>query len=198
MAIWREVPVLHPVCRERACDKDALPLLSNPRKPRLKLQKANATQGRWVPHRFKYEGDMTLAKLTSAAALIGLGLLAAGPGLAAGDAAKGEKTFAKCKACHAIVDASGTKVVKGGAIGPNLFGVVGRTMGTYPDYGYGDSMIAAGAAGGVWTEELIAEYVVDPSAFLKKQLSDDAAKGKMAFKLKDGGADVAAYLATFN
>lgn len=115
----------------------------------------------------------------------------------AGDPAAGEKDFAKCKACHAIVDASGTVVVKGGKIGPNLFGVVGRTMGTYPDFAYGESLVAAGVAGGVWTEELIAEYVADPSAFLKAQTGDDAAKGKMAFKLKDGGADVAAYLATF-
>lgn len=115
----------------------------------------------------------------------------------AGDPAAGEKDFAKCKACHAIVDASGTVVVKGGKIGPNLFDVVGRTMGTYPDFAYGESLVAAGVAGGVWTEELIAEYVADPSAFLKAQTGDDAAKGKMAFKLKDGGADVAAYLATF-
>ena len=70
-------------------------------------------------------------------------------------------------------------------------------MGSFPDYAYGDSMKAAGVAGGVWTEDLIAEYVVDPSAFLQKQLNDPAAKGKMAFKLKTGGADVAAYLATF-
>ena len=138
---------------------------------------------------------MKLVTLTATLSL--LGALAAGPVLAAGDAAAGEKTFAKCKACHAIVDPSGAALVKGGKIGPDLWGVVGRTMGTYPDFDYGDSMVAAGAAGGVWTEELIAEYVVDPSAFLKKQLNDDGAKGKMAFKLKTGGEDVAAYLATF-
>jgi cytochrome c len=128
---------------------------------------------------------------------VALALLAAQPSLAAGDAAAGEKDFGKCKACHSIVDASGTVVVKGGAIGPNLFGVVGRTMGSFPGYAYGDSMKAEGAAGGVWTEDLIAAYVVDPSAFLQKQLNDPAAHGKMAFKLKEGGADVAAYLATF-
>ena len=139
---------------------------------------------------------MTLVKLTTALGLIGFGLLTAGPSLA-GDAAAGEKIFGKCKACHSIVDASGTVVVKGGMIGPDLFAVVGRTMGTFPDYAYGDSMKAAGVAGGIWTEDLIAEYVVDPSAFLQKTLNDPKAHGKMAFKLKTGGADVAAYLATF-
>ena len=146
--------------------------------------------------RSQEKGDMTLLKLTTALGLIGFFLLTAGPSLA-GDAAAGEKIFGKCKACHAIVDTSGTAVVKGGKIGPNLSGVVGRTMGSYPDFAYGESMIAAGVAGGVWTEDLIAEYVVDPSVFLEKTLNDPKARGKMAFKLKTGGADVAAYLATF-
>ncbi len=125
-----------------------------------------------------------------------LAMLAATPSLA-GDAAAGEKLFSKCKACHAITDASGADLVKGGKVGPNLFGVVGRTMGGLEGYAYGESLVAAGAAGNSWTEELIAEYLVDPTAFLKKLLADDAAKAKMAFKLKDGGADIAAYLATF-
>jgi cytochrome c len=138
------------------------------------------------------------ALLTAAPALLAaaLALLTAAPALA-GDPAAGEKTFSKCKACHSVIDPTGATLVKGGKIGPDLWGVVGRTMGSFPDYEYGASMKAAGAAGGVWTEDLIATYVVDPSAFLQKQLNDPAAKGKMAFKLKDGGADVAAYLATF-
>jgi cytochrome c len=125
-----------------------------------------------------------------------LALFAASPSLA-GDPAAGEKLFTKCKACHSIIDASGAVVVKGGAVGPNLFGVVGRQMGSFAGFAYGDSMKAAGAAGNSWTEEQIATYVVDPSAFLQTLLNDPAAKGKMTFKLKDGGADVAAYLATF-
>jgi cytochrome c len=141
---------------------------------------------------------MTLPRITAlTAALTGLALLAAAPSLAAGDAAAGEKDFAKCKACHSIVDPSGNAIVKGGKVGPDLWGVVGRTMGSAEGFAYGDSMKAAGAAGNVWTEDMIAEYVVDPTAFLQKLLNDPAAKGKMAFKLKDGGADVAAYLATF-
>lgn len=41
------------------------------------------------------------------------------------DAAKGEKEFNKCKACHMIASDSET-IVKGGKIGPNLHGVIGR------------------------------------------------------------------------
>ena len=50
----------------------------------------------------------------------------AAPALASGDAAKGESDFKKCKACHAIVADDGTEIVKGGKVGPNLYGVVGR------------------------------------------------------------------------
>ena len=118
------------------------------------------------------------------------------PALAAGDAAKGESDFKKCKACHSIVKDDGTAVVKGGKTGPNLFGVIGRTAGTAADFKYGDSIVAAGAAGLVWDEALIATYVADPTAFLKDKTGDAASKSKMTFKLAKGGEDVAAYLAT--
>lgn len=123
-------------------------------------------------------------------------LALATPALAAGDAAKGESDFKKCKACHSIIKADGTAVVSGGKVGPNLFGVIGRTAGTLADFKYGDSIVAAGAAGLVWDEALIATYVADPTAFLKEKTGDAAAKSKMAFKLPKGGEDVAAYLAS--
>ena len=44
----------------------------------------------------------------------------------AGDAAKGESEFKKCKARHAVISPYGTEIVKGGKTGPNLFGVIGR------------------------------------------------------------------------
>lgn len=112
----------------------------------------------------------------------------------AGDAAAGEKAFAKCKACHAIVKPDGTAVVKGGKVGPNLFGVVGRTAATYPDFKYGQGILDVGAAGLVWDEALIAEYVVDPTKFIEGHGGTE--KSKMTFKLAKGGEDVAAYLAT--
>jgi cytochrome c len=132
--------------------------------------------------------------LTTAAALLALSTAA----FADGDAADGEKDFKKCKSCHAITDPDGEDIVKGGKTGPNLWGVIGRQAGTEPEFEgkYGDSLVAAGEAGLVWTEELLTEYSHDPKAFLQDYLEDDKAKSKMTFKLKDS-EDVAAYLATF-
>lgn len=112
------------------------------------------------------------------------------------DAAKGESEFKKCKACHMIVADDGTEIQKGGKVGPNLYGVVGRPVASYPDFKYGDGILAAGAVGLTWDEAMIAEYVVDPGKWLQANSGDPKAKSKMAFKLAKGGADVAAYLAS--
>ena len=114
----------------------------------------------------------------------------------AGDAALGEADFKKCKACHSIIGADGTEIVKGGKTGPNLFGVIGRQIGSYPDFKYGDSIVAAGADGSVWDEASVAVYLVDPPKFLQEKTGDAKAKSKMTFKLAKGGEDMAAYLAT--
>ena len=114
----------------------------------------------------------------------------------AGDAAKGEADFKKCKSCHAITAADGSEIVKGGKTGPNLFAVVGRQIGSVADFKYGESMVAAGADGTLWDEASIAAYVVDPAKWLQDKTGDAAAKSKMTFKLASGGEDLAAYLAT--
>lgn len=130
--------------------------------------------------------------LTATAALLAL----AAPALAAGDAAKGEKQFNKCKSCHMLETAEGEAIVKGGKVGPNLYGVIGRAAASVEGFRYGDSIAAAGAAGLVWDEENLATYVADPTAFLRETLGDDSARSKMSFKLRKGGEDVAAYLAS--
>ncbi|MEP2639454.1 cytochrome C [Roseobacter sp.] len=119
----------------------------------------------------------------------------AAPAFAEGDAAAGEKTFNQCKSCHMIVADDGTEVVKGGRTGPNLYGVIGRVAGS-SDFRYGDDIVAAGEAGLVWDETNLAEYAADPRSFLRTYLDDSKAKSRMAFKLRKGGADVAAYLAS--
>ena len=133
---------------------------------------------------------MQFVKLTLAAA--GLAIIAS-TGFA-GDAAKGETVFKKCKACHKIGE--GAK----NATGPQLNNVIGRAAGSEADYKYSPSMIAAGAAGLVWTEDLVADYLEDPKAFLQAFLSDPSAKSKMVIKIskEDDREDVAAYLATFS
>ena len=130
--------------------------------------------------------------LTASLTLLAL----ASPAFAAGDAAKGEADFKKCKSCHAITAADGAEIVKGGKTGPNLFAVVGRQIGSVADFKYGESMVAAGADGTLWDEASIAAYVVDPAKWLQDKTGDAAAKSKMTFKLASGGEDLAAYLAT--
>lgn len=135
--------------------------------------------------------------LTKATLFAALGAVAlAAPALAQGDAAKGEKEFNKCKACHAIIAPDGTALVKGGKTGPNLYGVIGRPLASYEGFEYGDGIKKAGAKGLVWDEAMIAEYVKDPTKWLDANSGDPKAKSKMAFKLAKGGEDVAAYLAS--
>ena len=78
--------------------------------------------------------------------------------LAMGDIGHGEKVFKKCTACHQI--ASGGKNM----IGPNLWGVIGRTAGSVGDYKYSKAMIAYGKE---WTFEEMNNYLVKPQAFIK-------------------------------
>jgi len=118
---------------------------------------------------------------------------------AAGDAAKGEKLFKKCKACHVVVDADGNTLAgKRGKVGPNLFGVIGRTAGTVEGFKYGKSIVAAGEAGLVWDAENIASYLQNPKKFLRTYLDDPKAKAKMTFKFrKEADAiNMAAFLAS--
>ena len=131
----------------------------------------------------------TLSLLATAAALL------AAPAFAA-DPAAGENGFKKCKACHSIVAPDGTEIQKGGRTGPNLYGVIGRTIASDPDFAYGDSLAALGATGAVWDEASLAAYTANPVDYLKTALGDPAAKSKMSFKLASGSEDVAAYLAS--
>ena len=114
---------------------------------------------------------------------------------AEGDIDAGKKTFGKCKVCHEVVTPEGEVLVKGKRTGPNLYGVIGRAAGTV-DFGYTKTFKKFAESGFVWTEETLAEFVEHPRGFLKAQGTDG--KTRMTYKLKKGGADVAAYLASLN
>ncbi|MFY0662391.1 MAG: cytochrome C [Shimia sp.] len=122
-------------------------------------------------------------------------LLVASPATAEGDVEAGEKGFKKCKACHSVVNPDGDVLYKGGKTGPNLYGIVGRGVAA-EDFKYGAGLLEAKEAGAVWTEEMLVAYVVDPKAWLKD--NGYATKSKMSFKLKKGGEDVFAYLASLS
>ena len=78
--------------------------------------------------------------------------------LALGDKVHGEKVFKKCSACHMIV--SGGKNM----IGPNLWGVIGRTAGSVTDYKYSKAMVAYGKQ---WSFEEMNAYLIKPQAYIK-------------------------------
>ena len=128
-------------------------------------------------------------------ALIAAAALIATP-VFAGDVAEGEAEFKKCKSCHSIVADDGTVIQKGGKTGPNLYGVIGRQIGTAADFKYGADLVAAGADGTVWDEASLAAFITDPAAWLKEKTGNAGAKSKMTFKLKDDQDDMAAYLAS--
>lgn len=138
--------------------------------------------------------------MKSKLALIAVLAMASAPAFAAGDAAKGEAGFKQCQTCHAVIDDTGAVLAGKGKIGPNLYGVFGRVAGSYEGFKYGDSIVAAGAAGLVWDEATFVEYAQDPGKFLQTYLDDKKAKSKMAFKVKDeaAAADLYAYLSQFS
>lgn len=129
-------------------------------------------------------------------------VLLSAPVYAQGDTANGEAIFNRqCSTCHVVQNDAGDVLAgRAAKVGPNLYGVVGRTPGTYPEFEYGDSMVAYGATGVVWDEATLVAYVQDPTDFLRTALDDRRARGKMAFQLRDeqDAADVYAFLATFS
>jgi cytochrome c len=116
------------------------------------------------------------------------------------DAAAGQEQFERqCVACHVVVNEAGeTLAGRNAKTGPNLYGVIGRTPGTYPDFDYGDGIVAYGATGVVWDEETFVGYVQNPTDFLRTALDDRRARGKMAFQVRDEqqARDIYAYLAS--
>ncbi len=119
-----------------------------------------------------------LLALGAAVALSGI----ASTTYAAGDAAKGEKVFKKCKACHTVDEGGKSKV------GPNLFGIVGSAAAQKEGYKYSSAMKDANLT---WDVETLDKFLKKPKAMLKKT--------KMSFpglKKEKDRQNVIAYLET--
>ena len=83
-------------------------------------------------------------------------LISAGSALAA-DVEAGKKVFRKCKACHTL------KAGGKSAIGPNLYGVVGREAAAVDGFKYSKAMKESGL---VWDEANLTGYLTKPKEFL--------------------------------
>ena len=118
------------------------------------------------------------------AAIIGMALTAAAH---AGDPARGEKVFSRCKACHMVGENAKKRV------GPPLNGIVGREFGAFEGFNYSASLRELATEGRVWDEATLDAYLKNPK--------DVIPKGRMAFPgLKNAAdrEDVIAYLKQFN
>ncbi len=103
-----------------------------------------------------------------------------------GDAAAGEAVFRQCQTCHVVQDADGNTLAgRNAKTGPNLYGIAGRAAGTVEGFRYKDSIVAAGEAGLVWTEETFVAYSQDPQGFLRATLDDNRARSGMSFRLRN-------------
>ena len=126
--------------------------------------------------------------MATAAALLTMAV----PAFAEGDAAAGEKEFRKCKSCHSIVAEDGTEIVKGGKTGPNLYGVVGRVIGS-TDFKYSSLLGAAMEQGLIWDGEGIASFIADPNAYMS-EITGESGRSKMAKQNVKNAEDIVAYL----
>ena len=78
--------------------------------------------------------------------------------MAQGDAETGEVIFKKCAACHSINKGGRNK------IGPALYNVVGRKVGSVDDYKYSKTLASYAKD---WTFEELNGFLKKPSAYLK-------------------------------
>jgi len=77
---------------------------------------------------------------------------AAGAAHADGDAARGEKRFEECVACHSTERGAN-------AVGPTLFGVFDRKAGELADYRYSPALKRSGIT---WTAQTLDAFIADP------------------------------------
>ena len=101
----------------------------------------------------------------------------AGVAWADGDAARGEKKFEECHACHALERDKES-------VGPSLFGVFGRKAGEGADFRYSPAMKRSGIT---WTPQTVEAFVADPQATV--------AANRMPYAGMPGGGDRADLIA---
>ncbi|WP_296662945.1 cytochrome c family protein [Roseovarius sp.] len=100
--------------------------------------------------------------------------------MAAADPANGEGLFRNCAACHAVVDGENK-------VGPHLYGVVGRDVGSVASYGsYSGSLTAVAQ---VWTPVELNAFLENPKAY-----APGTTMGYAGMRKAEDRADLIAYL----
>jgi cytochrome c len=102
--------------------------------------------------------------------------------LPAADVAKGKEISGRCQQCHDLTKDGPNR------IGPNLWGVVGRTRASHPGFDYSSAMKAKG---GSWTYDELFRFLKQPQAYIPGT--------KMTFaglKSENDRIDLIAYLRT--
>jgi len=102
---------------------------------------------------YKVEAPEGLAVQASAETSVDISAL-----LALGDIAHGEKIFKKCKACHNIKQGGENK------IGPKLWNVMFRPVGSITDYKYSKSLLSYGKE---WNWKEMNGFLLKPSKWIK-------------------------------
>ena len=124
-------------------------------------------------------------------------LALATPVFAEGDAAAGERVFGQCQSCHVVANEAGDVLAgRNGRQGPNLYGIVGRVAGSYPDFRYGNGLEALAEAGTAWDADALVAYLADPTGYLREATGNNRVRGNMSFRLRNeqDARDVIAYI----
>ncbi|WP_147124243.1 c-type cytochrome [Shimia ponticola] len=104
-----------------------------------------------------------------------------------GDAAAGEKVFAKCSGCHQV--GSGAKH----RVGPHLNGIFGMAAGSHEEFRYSKAFQRLGSTGLEWHADTLDAFLENPRAMSRGT--------RMSFpgvKDADDRANLIAYLRTFS
>ena len=102
---------------------------------------------------YKVEAPEGMAVQASAEASVDISAL-----LAMADVTHGEKVFKKCKACHSINSDGKNK------IGPKLWNVMFRPVGSIADYKYSKALSSYGKE---WSWEEMNGFLIKPSSWIK-------------------------------
>lgn len=97
-------------------------------------------------------GEKAIMSVLRLLTFIAAAVIASSTAWAGGDAARGEKRFKECAACHSVA-------LGHNGIGPSLHGIVGRKAASLDDFRYSRAMRRSGIT---WTAQTLDRFIADP------------------------------------